>query len=61
MIVGPSVKGVHGAALQSAIYFLDLCGVFQDVYRIDPGAEVKTIIQKVLCWFSVKGRTRVPR
>jgi len=48
VIVGPNVKGVHGAALHSAMYFLDLCGVFQDVYRLDVEAEVKALIQKLL-------------
>jgi hypothetical protein len=47
VIVGPNVKGVHAAALHSAIYFLDLCGVFQDVYGLGIETEVEILIQKV--------------
>jgi|GEM_PF-1879341 len=48
VIVGPNVRGVYDAALHSARYFLDLSGVFQDVYGLGAEAEVKALIHKLL-------------
>lgn len=46
-ILGPNVKGVYNATMHSARYILDLCGVFQGVYKLGMEAEVKALIKRI--------------
>jgi len=46
-VAAPSMDGVYHAAVHSAKYFLDLCGVFQDVYGLGIDAEVNALMEKL--------------
>jgi hypothetical protein len=40
-VVGPSIKGVYWAAVNAIELFLDLCGIFQDVFNLGLEPDVR--------------------
>ncbi|MBK5295470.1 MAG: hypothetical protein JJE04_27805 [Acidobacteriia bacterium] len=48
VIVGPNVKGVFDAIVHSTRYFLEICGVYQDIHGLGVEAEVNALKQRLI-------------
>ena len=46
VIIGPHTKGVYAALTQSAKYFVDLCGVFQDTFLLELDGNVHDLFDE---------------